>query len=165
MPQDWHYGYFMWCGWTREISWTMCFGMLFSYRLQYQNWRTQYCQSLSYSLTVLTIVWDTVLWLVSPRKWVSSSYLTQLPCGESSSKSRRTAIISGTSLPSSAPSSSTIHAGLARAVKWNFVARCCLRLYSGNANKSTKQLVGTLSRVIKVYQECIKNNVSTCIPM
>ena len=31
------------------------------------------------------------------------------------------------------------HAGLARAVKWNFFARCCLRLYSGNANKSTKQ--------------------------
>ena len=31
------------------------------------------------------------------------------------------------------------HAGLARAVKWNFVARCSLRLYSGNANKSTKQ--------------------------
>ena len=32
-----------------------------------------------------------------------------------------------------------IHAGLALAVKRNFAARCCLKLYSGNTNKSTKQ--------------------------
>ena len=66
--------------------------------------------SMSYSLTVLTIAWDTVLLFVSLKNWVSSRYATQLPSGESSSKSRITAMTSKTYLPSSSLSSSTINA-------------------------------------------------------
>ena len=51
---------------------------------------------MPYSCTVFTTAWDTVLLLVAFKKCVSSKYATELPLGESSSKSNNTAMTSST---------------------------------------------------------------------